>query len=236
MADEKIGPIPEPAMTDEELMELMENIFTPGAGAIKTAGKVIPKIGKEAIKILNKILNRNKKAIKDIEQSNKIREKLFKKALEDKSFMKDLAERNPQMVMDAKGNFIGATKEIKKALPVIQEQLARATGRMPMNYTPIARATAQRPMQAQVLPKASSSILKQLAKLSPLATLQSDSELQEPLQEENLFEPKMLRSSLMAAAALSSPKMLMNKIYQQIPEDDDLNFPSILEELISEPR
>ena len=76
MADEKIGPIPEPAMTDEELMELMENIFTPGAGAIKTAGKVIPKIGKEAIKILNKILNRNKKAIKNIEQSNKIREKL----------------------------------------------------------------------------------------------------------------------------------------------------------------
>ena len=40
----------------------------------------------------------------------------------------------------------------------------------------------------------------------------------------------------MAAAALSSPKMLMNKIYRQIPEDDDLNFPSILEELISEPR
>jgi len=115
--------------------------------------------------------------------------------------MKDLAERNPQMVMDAKGNFIGATKEIKKALPVIQEQLAKYTGRMPMKYTPIARATAQIPMQAQVLPKASSSILKQLAKLSPLATLQSDSELQE-----------------------------------SFPDDDDLNFPSILEELISEPR
>jgi len=224
-------------MTNEELMELMENIFTPGAGAIKTAGKAIPTIGKAAMKILNKILGKNKEAIKNIQQSNKLREKLFKKALEDKNFMKDLAKRNPQMAMDAKGNFIGATKEIKKALPVIQEQLARATGRMPMNYTPIARATAQRPMQAQVLPKASSSILKQAAKLSPLLALQSDSELQEPLQEENLFKPKMLMSSLMTAAALSSPKWLMhNKVYRQIPEDDDLNFPSILEELISEPN
>jgi len=222
MADEKIGPIPEPTMTNEELMELMMDMFIPGAGVLKTAGNVMPKLGKAGIKILNKILGKNKEAIKNIEQSNKIREKLIKKALEDKSFMKDLAERNPQMVMDAKGNFIGPAKEIKKALPVIQEQLARATGRMPM--------------QAQVLPKASSSILKQLAKLSPLATLQSDSELQEPLQEENLFKPKMLMSSLMTAAALSSPKMLMNKVYQQIPEDDDLNFPSILEELISEPR
>lgn len=204
MADEKIGPIPEPAMTNEELMELMENIFTPGAGAIKTAGKAIPTIGKAAMKILNKILGKNKEAIKNIQQSNKLREKLFKKTLEDKNFMKDLAERNPQMVMDAKGNFIGATKEIKKALPVIQEQLAKYakyTGRMPMKYTPIARATAQIPMQAQVLPKASSSILKQLAKLSPLATLQSDSELQEPL----------------------------------IP-NENLDFSSILEELISEPR
>ncbi len=141
------------------------------------------------------------KAIKNIEQSNKIREKFFKKAREDKNFMKDLAKRNPQMVMDAKGNWIGPVKEIKKTLPLIQEQLARYTGRMPINYTPIARAAAQTPMK-QVVPIATrSSILKQLAKLSPLATLQSDSELQE-----------------------------------SFPDDDDLNFPSILEELISEPR
>ena len=51
MVDEKIGPIPEPTITaalkDEELMELMVNMFTPGAGALKMAGKAIPKIGKE---------------------------------------------------------------------------------------------------------------------------------------------------------------------------------------------
>tara|TARA_R100000808_G_C2135189_1_gene143624 strand:+ start:956 stop:1450 length:495 start_codon:yes stop_codon:yes gene_type:complete len=164
MADEKIGPIPKPAMTNDELMELMVNMFTPGAGTIKTAGKVIPKIGKETIKILNKILGKNKEAIKNIKQSNKIREKLFKKAIEDKNFMKDLARRNPKMVVDAKRNFIGPSEELQKIAP-------------------------------------RSSILKQLAKLSPLTTLQSDSELQ-----------------------------------KSFPEDDDLNFPSILEELISEPR
>ena len=198
MANEKIGPMPEPIMTDEELIELMENIFTPGAGALKTVGKAIPKIGKEGMKILNKILNRNKKAIKNIEQSNKIKEKAIDQIIKNDDFFVDLARRNPKMVVDAKRNFIGPSEELQKIAPVIQEQLARATGRMPMSYTPVARTAAE--IASRIKP-ASISAAQRIARLSPLLALQSDSELQE-----------------------------------SFPDDDDLNFPSILEELISEPR